>query len=335
MSEILKAPFPAFGGKRDVAELIWDRLGTPKQYIEPFCFSAAVLLAAPKPASLEVIGDANGFVANFWRAVRYQPGEVARWADYPVSHIDMGARHVWLMAQRDMLASSLQAHDWPGDAKAAGYWLWGQCAWIGSGWCDWWRDTPLTGTGQIPHLTSPGQGIHAIGQVPHVSDAGRGIQALGKIPHVSDAGITPPDDIITSSGRTAWVWLHKLAARLERVRVVHGEWFRCLNNHYGDTETAIFLDPPYKAFEVVYGGAEKRVADVVEDWARENSHLRVCIAGHVGDYNLPGWTEEPWTRKRLTYSGSGTTDKEVLLFSPACIRGKPKAKQALLFGGGK
>jgi hypothetical protein len=32
-----KAPFPWFGGKSRVADDIWQRLGRPAQYIEPFC----------------------------------------------------------------------------------------------------------------------------------------------------------------------------------------------------------------------------------------------------------------------------------------------------------
>jgi hypothetical protein len=212
----LKAPFPYFGGKRSIAAEVWARLGTPKQDIEPFCGSAAVLLAAPKPASLEVVNDVNGFIANFWRAVAHQPAEVARAADYPVSHIDLGARHRWLLDQRQRLGDALQDPDWPGDAKVAGWWLWGQCCWIGSGWCDWHRVAPL-------------------GQIPHVSDAGRGVQALGQIPHVSDAG-----QHLTSAGAVAHAWLTTLYKRLERVRVTHGSWDRCLNHHYGRDQTAVF-----------------------------------------------------------------------------------------------
>ena len=57
----MKAPFPYFGGKRTIAPDVWARLGRPTQYIEPFCGSAAMLLAAPEPASLEVVNDFNGF----------------------------------------------------------------------------------------------------------------------------------------------------------------------------------------------------------------------------------------------------------------------------------
>ena len=310
MSErVLRAPFPYFGGKRDVAQLVWQRLGRVKQYIEPFCGSAAVLLGAPEPASLEVVCDLNGFIANFWRAVRYQAEAVAVEADYPVSHIDLGARHVWLMSQRDRVGEALQDPEWPGDARVAGWWLWGQCCWIGSGWCEW--------LGQVPHAGNAGRGVQALGQVPHASDAGMGVQALGQVPHASDAGM---GRLLTSAGRTSWRWLRALTERLERVRVVHGAWDRCLNNHYGGESTAVFLDPPYRAYEGLYGA--EPVADAVEAWAAANASLRVAVCGHRGDYprlDGAGFRCVPWTRKRLTYSGSETTDLEAIWFSPACI----------------
>ena len=299
----MNAPFPYFGGKREVTEAVWSRLGTCKQYIEPFCGSCAVLLSAPEPASLEVVCDLNGFIANFWRAVKHQPAAVAAEADYPVSHVDQGARHVWLMQQRERLGAELQDPHWPGDAQVAGWWLWGQCSWIGSGWCEWDR------------------------KVPHVSDAGRGVQALGKVPHVSNAGM----GLLTSAGRVAWKWLHELAERLERVRVVHGEWSRCLNNHYGDTDTAVFLDPPYREYGALYGA--EAVADEVAAWAREHADLRVCLCGHVGDYEMgDGWVVVPWKRPRLTYSGSNTTDKEALWFSPPCLVPKETGQVGFDFG---
>ena len=45
-----RAPFPYFGGKRAIARDVWQRLGEPAHYIEPFCGSAAMLLRAPRPA---------------------------------------------------------------------------------------------------------------------------------------------------------------------------------------------------------------------------------------------------------------------------------------------
>jgi site-specific DNA-adenine methylase len=66
--------------------------------------------------------------------------------------------------------------------------------------------------------------------------------------------------MITSSGEAALAWLTKLAARLERVRIIHGDWDRCLNAHYGGTDTAYFFDPPYKAYEKLYGTDSKSIA---------------------------------------------------------------------------
>ncbi len=305
----MNSPFPYFGGKRTVAAAVWARLGSPKRYIEPFCGSAAVLLAAPRPAALEVVCDGSGFIANFWRAVKHQPAAVAEWADYPVSHIDLGARHGWLMAQRDRIGAEMQDPDWPGDAKVAGWWLWGQCCWIGSGWCDWF--------GQVPHARNAGMGVQAIGKIPHVCDPGVGVHAIGKIPHASDAG-RGADALLTSCGRTAWAWLHRIADRLERVRVLHGDWSRCLNNHYSGDDTAVFLDPPYRSYEALYGKAGA-VADAVEAWARANEHLRIALCGHQGDYALDGWDAVEWSRGRLTYSGGQTTDRECVWYSPACL----------------
>lgn len=238
-------------------------------------------------------GTDRGSEREAWRDGVIAPfpyfGGVAQWADYPVSHIDLGARHRWLMEQRDRLGESLQDPDWPGDAKVAGWWLWGQCSWIGSGWCEW------------------------LGKIPHVSDAGRGVQALGKIPHVGNAGM----GVWTTGGATALRWLGELAARMERVRVVHGDWKRCLNAHYGGASTAIFFDPPYSEYEGLYHVSP--VAHEVAAWCAEHGRdYRVALCGHRGDYTIDGWTTVQWARKRLTYSGSATSDQECIWFSPAC-----------------
>ena len=317
----MRAPFPYFGGKRTIADTVWRAFGRPKQYIEPFCGSAAVLLSAPEPASIEVIGDANGFVANFWRAVVAQAEEVARFADYPVSHVDLGARHVWMMGEREALGTALQDPHWPGDAKLAGWWLWGQCSWIGSGWCEW--------TGKVPHVSNAGRGIQATGQVPHFSNPGMGILATEQVPHVGNTGMGA--EPWTSSGRLALRWLRDLADRMERVRVVHGAWDRCLNHsRYGAERTAVFLDPPYKAYEKLYGVSEP-VASECEGWAQENSGLLVALCGHPGDYDLPGWTEHDWDRGRLTYGSDKTTAQECVWLSPSCL--PLVGKQGTLFEG--
>lgn len=297
MSGPIKTLFPYFGGKSSVAQDVWARLGSPKQYLEPFGGSLAMLMAKPGgAASLEVVGDANGFIANFWRAAKHQPYEVAKWADYPVSHIDQSARHKWLMDTRQALEAALHDPDWHGDAKIAGWWLWGQCSWIGAGWCDWWRKIPMATAGKIPH----------------VGNAGRGIQAAGQIPHVGNAGL------MTSGGRAALVWLEKVAARTERTRIIHGDWNRCMNHHYGGNDTAVFLDPPYLGYEAPYGKVTP-TAMAVAEWALEHQHLRIALCGHIGDYTMPGWDAVQWSRDGNTYGSDKTKDSECIWYSPACL----------------
>lgn len=245
--------------------------------------AAAMLLANPSPASLEVINDQNYYIANFWRCIKYQPDAVYIEQDYPVSHVDLDARHMWLTNPERVAQLRLDLADaeWPGDARIAGWWVWGQCCWIGSGWCE------------KEFISSAGMGVQS--QAPHISDAGRGVRD----------------------------WFRHLAQRLERVRVCHGDWTRCLNSHYGDANggTAFFFDPPYLKFEDLYqSGADLPVARQVEAWCRENeTGHRIAICGLVGDYDLPGWSTLVWNRGKLTYGGSGNGDRECIWFSPECI----------------
>jgi DNA adenine methylase len=165
----MKSPFPYFGGKAKVASDVWDALGQPRHYIEPFFGGGAVLLLRPdwEPAMVETVNDKDGFVANVWRALQASPDEVARWCDWPVSHADLCARKKKLIKNENHLLENLIKDDEFFDAKLAGYWIWAASCWIGSG---------LTRPNQIPHLSDAGMGVHAIGKRPHLSDAGMGVQ---------------------------------------------------------------------------------------------------------------------------------------------------------------
>ena len=150
----LKAPFPYFGGKSKVADLVWARLGDPDNYAEPFAGSIANLLRRPKPGKIETINDTNHYVVNFWRAVSEDPEAVAEFADWPVTEADLHARHRYLVLSevaqefRDRIAGDPEYFD----PRFAGWWVWGQCCWIGSGWCDAgrnsadWKQAPELGT---------------------------------------------------------------------------------------------------------------------------------------------------------------------------------------------
>lgn len=178
----LKAPFPAFGGKSKVAPLVWGRLGDVDNFVEPFCSSAAVLLNRPHAGKIETVNDWDCYVANFWRATASDPEGVAFHADNPVNEADLHARHRWLVLSdyaqlfRHLMRSDPTFYD----ARVAGWWVWGACCWIGSGWCPEPRQ-------QLPHLSaSGGQGLSQ--QLPHLDAAGRAV-ASGPIELNGNRGV--------------------------------------------------------------------------------------------------------------------------------------------------
>ena len=199
-NEILQAPFPYFGGKSAVAKQIWQALGQPNHYIEPFFGSGAVLLARPdyNPTEhIETINDKNGFVANVWRSLQYSPDETARWCDWPVNHADLIARKAALLKNENRLLEGLSIDDKWHDPVMAGYWIWAASCWIGAG---------LTCPTQRPHLSNSGHGVHKLSKRPHIGDSGVGVQEPYNI--------------------NIYDWFRRLSERLRNVRVVCGDWTR-------------------------------------------------------------------------------------------------------------
>ena len=196
----LKAPFPWFGGKSTVASLAWQRFGMVDNYVEPFYGSGAVLLGSPRIHRTETVNDADGFVANFWRAVQAKPKVVAKHADNPVNENDLHARHVWLIEHRATLTARLDADPDYFDAKVAGWWCWGICCWIGSGWCSGdgpWQSVPdAEGVRQLVHLGDAGRGVNR--QLVHLGNAGQGVNR--KRVHLGNAGRGEATPAVESTG---------------------------------------------------------------------------------------------------------------------------------------
>ncbi len=158
MTDAVRAPFPWFGGKRRVADVVWRAFGPDvPNFIEPFAGSLAVLLARPGGAGkIETVNDADRYLANFWRAVTAAPEAVAAAADWPVNEADLHARHRWLVNQGEFRERMHTDPDFF-DVKIAGWWVWGLCQWIGGGWCV----EPQQGKGKHPKLDGIGKGIHS------------------------------------------------------------------------------------------------------------------------------------------------------------------------------
>lgn len=179
----LRAPFPWFGGKRRVAPLVWSRLGNVDTYNEPFAGSLAVLLGRPHGPKIETVNDLDCMIANFWRALQWAPDDVAAAADWPVNEADLHARHRWLVEHGKPIVERLRTEPEFFDAKIAGWWVWGQCLWIGSGWCQ------SSLHQQLPFLNRPGAGIHAK-QVAQFDRNPQGAAHQNCRPHLtSDQGV--------------------------------------------------------------------------------------------------------------------------------------------------
>ena len=64
--------------------------GTVKNYVEPFFGSGAMLLSRPDGwVGTETVNDADGLLANFWRAMKFDPEATAHHADWPVNENDL------------------------------------------------------------------------------------------------------------------------------------------------------------------------------------------------------------------------------------------------------
>ena len=319
----LAAPFPYFGGKSNACKTVWEAFGDVDNYVEAFCGSAAMLLGSPEAKRIETINDFDGFVANFWRAISHDFDAVANHADWPCNEIDLFARHSWLVRQRDWLVQGLNADPDFFDAKIAGWWCWGACNWIGSGWCSgngpWVHDgEKIVDSRQLPHL-SAGRGINR--KLPHLS-AGGGINR--KLPNLS-AG---------RGGRSEYIyeWFDLLHTRLRDVRVTCGDWSRVLKDSVTTRHgvTGVFLDPPYTKGSMDYGagGMGLGIADEVRLWCRENSgnkKLRIVLCGHSGEHDdllSEGWHIRSWTARKgyaLTDEAVSNSASETIWCSPNCI----------------
>lgn len=340
----LQAPFPYFGGKRKAAETVWPAFGQVDNYVEPFAGSAAMLLAAPPDAArIETINDFDGFIANFWRAIAHDPDAVAHAADWPVNEVDLMARHSWLVRHRAPITEQLCADPAWYDARSAGWWVWGACSWIGSGWCSgqgpWVHDgTRLVrkegdaGQGinrKLPHLGDAGRGINR--KLPQLGDAGQGIKR--QLPHLGDAGkgINRNTDG-TPRGEFIRAWMRELHQRLRDVRVTCGDWGRVVKDSITTRHglTAVFLDPPYTKGDMDYsaGGMGHGIADDVRAWCAENGNnpqLRIVLCGHAGEHDAllaQGWHTRTWTAG----SGYARTDEaianrqsETIWCNPHCV----------------
>lgn len=322
--EFLRAPFPWFGGKTLAASMVWERLGTDiNNYIEPFFGGGAILLNAPEETKfVATINDIDAHVANFWRAIAADPDAVANYANSQVNEVDLQARHQYLVDNAGVLAQKLKADPHSYDPMLAGWWAWGCCCWIGSGWC-----APKERVNKkLPHLVG-GRGVNR--QLPFISRRGQGVNR--KLPHLGDAGkgVNREDRNIFLSE-----WFHRLSGKFTEARVTCGDWQRIctVSTMLSFGVCGVVLDPPYGTTGAVYAHDSTTVAQEVQDWCVENGSnpgLRIALCGHVGQHEILealGWTV---ASPQNNGGYQGADDRERIWFSPGCL--SPKLQQKTLF----
>jgi len=268
-------------------------------------------------------------VANFWRAVKADPGAVTYHADWPVNENDLHARHSWLVGHRDDVTARLDGDPDYFNAKIAGWWVWGMACWIGSGFCSGkgpWQSVELPdGSRHLVHLGNAGQGVNR--QLVHLGDAGRGAGD-------GECGLLE--------------WMLALGERFERVRVCCGDWERVC----GDTPTikmgttAVLMDPPYgdaaeRAKELYSAEDDLTVAAKVRQWCKErggDKRYRIALCGYDVEHTeleAMGWDVFEWSTSG-GYASQGDPEantnrkRERIWFSPHCL---PVERQIDLFDG--
>jgi DNA adenine methylase len=323
----MKAPFPYFGGKRRAAPEVWARFGDVKNYVEPFAGSLAVLLSRPEPfVGVETVNDADGLLANFWRAMTIDPEKVAHHAEWPVNEADLHARHLWLVRQAEGLTDRLMADPEWCDVKAAGWWVWGICSWIGSGWCS--GKGPWTEVDGLFVDGNAGRGVNR--QLPHLS-AGRGVNR--QLPHLSAGmGVNRQLPHLSAGMGQVWAHLEPIAERLRNVRVACGDWSRVCGGSvtWRHGLTGVFLDPPYCEGSIDYNAGSRTLSQDVRAWAienGENAKMRIALCGYDGEHDEAeehGWSVFEW-KAAGGYGGQGKGDgrknskRERIWFSPHCL----------------
>lgn len=306
----LTPPFPYFGGKRRVASEVWRRFGRVGNYVEPFAGALAVLLGRADAGGREVVNDLDCFVANFWRATKHDPEQVAHFADDMISEADMLARHHWL-GRNDEFKLRMKTDPEYFDARVAGWWAYGKCNWIGSGFAEMSERKR-----KLPR------------------DDKTGIYSRGGtdwLPSHSPCGLHAHLD-----GSPMLARVNKLAERLRNVTVANGSWERVLSPSYTERKakiTGVFLDPPYtqtlrdKTYE-----HETDCAAEVRAWAIEHGDspaFRIALCGYVAEHDalMPeSWSRFAWKANggfgnQSDGRGRANAKQECVWFSPHCLEG--------------
>lgn len=293
MNSSLKSGLVYFGGKSLIADSIWDKIKSVENYVEPFCGSAAIMLANPNPPKIETINDKDCMITNFWRAIKFNPELVASYANNPPNEIDLHAKQKYIVNfVNEEFINKMESDPEFCDYKIAGWWAYGLSTSIGNNWLN------KKGLTAMPHLSTAGQGIHGLKfsileQYQAIAERLKRVRIVtGDWQKVCTPSVTYKNYGLSKDGITF-----------------------------------VFLDPPYnmenrtKVYKV-----ESNVFKEVNDWCiahQIHPDLKIAVCGYQGDYDLPDWEQLEWKTNGGFSSlgdnqGKINSKKECIWFSPSC-----------------
>jgi DNA adenine methylase len=245
---------------------------------------------------------------------------VAHHVRWPVSEVDLHARQWWLSNDPEEIPKfigRMRTDPDHYDPEIAGWWVYGQCLWIGSGWCEHVHEDRDFSVPRTPRLARPDLG-----------GSGKGVVVLAR-------NSSPDDDRLAE-------YLEALSARFRNVRVCCGDWTRICGPAptTGLGLTAVFLDPPYAdetgRYRDLYSSDSRSLSHQVRDWCHvhgDDSLFRIALCGYEGEHVMPNtWECFAW-KAPVGYAGprrNGVNDnaqRERIWFSPHCL--KPEATRTL------
>lgn len=332
-------PYTYFGGKRAITSAVWERLGDVKAYVEPFFGGGAVFWLRPQEhfasgeRRWELLNDIDGMVVNFLRAVYHDPEAVAHYADWHITEVDLTARHIWLVHQKENLVQRLEADPDHYDAKIAGWWVWGINNWIGSEWCS--GNGPWTLQDGIlvkrknadekgidkrkPRIACQAGGCLSVNEKGidkrklQIGSHARGYQSVRTDPVYCEMGV---NKIMPQTGHSFCgyqshgidlvSYFESLSRRLRGnvCKIICGDWKRCVTPSctvHSGIPVGVFLDPPYGSDrDLVYTHDDPNVCFEVLNWCKEKGNddrFRIALCGYKGYYDeleSLGWTPYYW-----------------------------------------
>jgi len=282
----IQPPFPWYGGKRRVAQLVWDRFGDVRAYCEPFLGAGAVFLGRPDPRGMETINDLDCLVVNFWRSMQENPGLVIRSFKGLLSEVDFRAKKAAVMRATDCLEQLLVEDPRYCDPELASWWAFCVCLSVG-------EFGPET-SGRI-HL-GRWSGVLAL----HQADT---LREYLEILHRRLEGVR----ILCGD------WARAVGSA---ATTFHGDLVAVFfDPPYGVRGRAR-----------CYRLDDRNLSQKVSNWCREHGtdrRFRIALCGYEGEYDLPGWDVVAWKANggQGSQDGRGQKNRELerIWFSPHCL----------------